>query len=372
MRKSRTRILKAGHSITRRDFIMMAAAGASAVTMPAFAQVEKETAALTFFVFVGANQGVVPREVQAQYMKEHPNVSIQLLEGSNAETYPKMVAAKQANPNKPLVNLGYFNAEASARGDLAGMWMPLDPKAVSNMVDIIAAYRRAGDHGIGWGLTPVVLAYNKEKVATPPSSWNDLWDPRFRGRVLLRQAPNFFLNGLITAARLNGGSEKNIDKGFEVVSKAAEAGQIHSFFNSTDQIKTLLSRGDVWISPAFGSMVVTWKAEGAPVDYVIPKEGMIAVPQYLQLVAGSTPAQQYHSQAIINNLIEPATLARYCDLTNTAPANRKVQLTPRLANEPAYTRAAVENAMQIDWQTVSTQSPAWLERWNREVKARMQ
>jgi putative spermidine/putrescine transport system substrate-binding protein len=323
------------------------------------------------FVFVGANQGVVPREVQQQYVRDHPHVTVELLEGSNAETYPKMVAAKQANPNRPLVHFGYFNAEASARGDLQQMWLPLDPQVVTHLADILDAYRRPANHGVGWGLTPVVLAYNTDKVKTPPASWNDLWDPKYRGRVLLRQAPNFFLNGLITAARLNGGSEKAIDRGFEIVSRAAQDGQIHSFFNSTDQIKTLLTRGDVWLAPAFGSMVVTWKAEGAPVDYVIPREGMVAVPQYLQLVAGSSPAQQYHAQALINLLLEPRALGRYCDLTNSAPASRRVQLAARLAKEPAYGREAAEGAMQIDWQTVSAQSAAWLERWNREVKARM-
>src|SRR5437867_13130408 len=39
---------------------------------------------LTFFVYVGANQGVVPREVQAQDMSAHPNVTTERRERTNA------------------------------------------------------------------------------------------------------------------------------------------------------------------------------------------------------------------------------------------------------------------------------------------------
>ncbi|HEX9268909.1 MAG TPA: hypothetical protein VF998_03610, partial [Candidatus Limnocylindria bacterium] len=77
---------------------------------------------LSFFVYVGANQGVVPREVVAEYTKDNPNVTIELYEGTNAETYPKMVAARKTTPDQPIVNFGYVNADANAKGDVDDMW----------------------------------------------------------------------------------------------------------------------------------------------------------------------------------------------------------------------------------------------------------
>lgn len=355
-------------SITRRSVL------AGSLAVPALlgsrAASAQTAAALTMFTFIGAGQDVVPKEVRAEYMRANPGVRVDLLEGSNAETLPKMIAARQIDPNSPLVHFGYFNAEAAARGEQVGLWSGLDPALVPNLADIVSAYRRPKDLGVGWGLTPVVLAYNTEKVKTPPKSWSALWDPAYKGRVLLRAAPNFFLNGLVTAARENGGDEKAIGKGFEVISKAAAAGQIHSFFNSTDQIKTLLTRGDVHIAPAFASMILNFKAEGAPVDYVIPDEGMIAVPQNLMLAAGGTPEQQRHAQTMINWLLDPERLARYCTLTKSAPANRKVKLPDQLAREPAYQIASIEKAIQFDWKTIAQETPRWIERWNREVVAR--
>ena len=64
---------------------------------------------LTHFIWVGGGQGIVPREVKAEYERDHPNVSIELYEGTNATTYPKMVAQKEVDPNNPLINFGFFN-----------------------------------------------------------------------------------------------------------------------------------------------------------------------------------------------------------------------------------------------------------------------
>src|SRR5262249_22530529 len=92
---------------------------------PAAAPVE-----LTMFISAGANQGVVPREVVARYVKAHPDVEIEFWESTNAATYPKMMAAKQADPKAPLVNFGYFNVDLSNRGDTDDMWVVLDPARI--------------------------------------------------------------------------------------------------------------------------------------------------------------------------------------------------------------------------------------------------
>ncbi|MGH2405754.1 MAG: hypothetical protein ACRDGN_15030, partial [bacterium] len=59
---------------------------------------------LTMFIWAGSNQGVVPREVVARYLRTHPDVEIEFWESNNAVTYPRMIAAKQVDPNKPLIN----------------------------------------------------------------------------------------------------------------------------------------------------------------------------------------------------------------------------------------------------------------------------
>src|SRR2546426_11850922 len=59
---------------------------------------------LTMFIWAGANQGVVPREVVARDLKAHPDGEIEFWESTNAATYPKMLAAEQADPHAPPGN----------------------------------------------------------------------------------------------------------------------------------------------------------------------------------------------------------------------------------------------------------------------------
>ncbi len=88
---------------------------------------------LTHFIWIGGGQGVVPREVVPAYEKAHPNVHVELYEGTNAVTYPKMVAAKEADPNKPLINFGFYNVDATVKGTKDDMWISLSESKIPNM-----------------------------------------------------------------------------------------------------------------------------------------------------------------------------------------------------------------------------------------------
>src|SRR5437870_10286450 len=102
---------------------------------------------LSFFVYVGANQGVVPREVVAEYTQANPNVTIELYEGTNAETYPKMVAARKTTPDQPIVNFGFVNADANAKGDVDDLSESLDPANVPTPSSVRDSSKRPGNKG---------------------------------------------------------------------------------------------------------------------------------------------------------------------------------------------------------------------------------
>lgn len=75
---------------------------------------------------------------------------------------------------------------------------------------------------------------------------------------------------------MNGGSEDNPDPGFEIWSKNTE--QILALVTSTQQAQNLMARGDAWITIWAKGNVQQWADAGAPVGFVVPKEGMLAFP----------------------------------------------------------------------------------------------
>ncbi len=319
---------------------------------------------LTMFIWAGANQGVVPREVVAAYLKTHPSVQIEFWESNNTVTYPKMVAAKQANPSNPLINFGFFNVDATNRGDVDDMWVPLDPARIPNMARVHKSLRRPDNRGIGYEMSAMGLMYNKDAVKDPPTSWTALWDPKWRGKV------TFFDNNfipLVLAARLNGGSEKNIDPGFRVWEQNAK--NIRALVTSNDQLKNLIVSREALLGPWFTSIWKFWEEEGAPLGFANPKEGVVAFPLYLQIVKGSTPEQIHVAEQVINELLKPENNARYARLTIGVPSEPEVRLSPGV--EQILSPKLLDHAIWLDWATMGQKASEWRQRWEREVKSRL-
>ena len=319
---------------------------------------------LTMFIWAGSNQGVVPRAVVANYLRSHPEVEIEFWESNNAVTYPRMIAAKQADPNKPLINFGYFNVDISNRGDNDDMWVHMNAGRIPNMTRVHRTLRRPGDKGVGYGISGVGWMYNKNLVKEPPTSWTDLWSPKWRGKV------TFFDNDfrpLVLAARLNGGSEKNIDPGFKIWMDNAK--NIRALANSNDQLLQLLVTGEALIAPWFTSIWKYWEMDGAPLGFVVPKEGLVAFPIYLQIIKGSTPEQIRVAEEIINELLTAEHNGRYARLTFGVPSlpDAEVSDTVKSILNPKL----LDNAIWLDWATMGQKASEWRQRWERDVKSRL-
>jgi putative spermidine/putrescine transport system substrate-binding protein len=333
-----------------------------AVVLPPVAAAPKVK--LTMFIWAGANQGVVPREVVARYVRAHPDVEIEFWESNNAVTYPRMIAAKQVDPSRPLINFGYFNIDISNRGDADDMWIPLSPARIPNMTRVHRTLRRPGDRGIGYGISGVGYMYNRNLVKEPPTSWTELWSPKWRGKV------TFFDNNfipLVLAARFNGGDEKNIDPGFRVWAENAK--NIRALANSNDQLLQLLVTGEAHIAPWFTSIWKFWELGGAPLGFAVPKEGVVAFPIYLQIVKGSTPEQIRVAEEIINELLTAENNARYARLTFGIPARTDAELSETV--RAILTPKLLDTAIWLDWATMGQKASEWRQRWEKEVKSRL-
>src|SRR5207245_10658494 len=67
-----------------------------------------------------------------------------------------------------------------------------------------------------WGpaisMQAIGLAYNPKKVKPAPRSWDDLWNPAYKGRVgLTALNSSLGMAFIVELARLKGGSESNLE-----------------------------------------------------------------------------------------------------------------------------------------------------------------
>lgn len=321
---------------------------------------------LTMFCFLGGDLAVMPKEFAAQYMDDNPNVEITFYEESNSVGYGKMLAQRQADPEKPLVNLGFFNASTTVQGVNDEMWQPLGYSDMANAGDILPTFTRADEMGIGIGSDQIGLLYNSELVTTAPTSWADLWDEANADRLAFFGFPYY---AVVMAARLNGGDENNLEPGWQLWNENADL--IRLIVESNPQYLNVLSDGSAAMTSYFAGTGQQWINDGAPLAYSVPEEGAVPVPVYLQSVAGQDDDQLEVCQDIIDQMLSPEWSSRWAETSVQVPANSVSALPESLAGLPAFQQSTVDSFVDIDWDVIGTNMPEWTDRWNSEIASKI-
>jgi putative spermidine/putrescine transport system substrate-binding protein len=363
-------------TLSRRDVLKAAGAVAGALAVgvnPARAAVgamrvrRASPVSVTMFVFLGGALDVMPKAFKAWYEGNHKNVSITIYENSNLVGYPLMLAQKQQDPGKPFVNMGFFNAQTSAQGDIDGMWEKLDYGSLANAKDIYPAFKRSNQNGIGIGADQYGLLYNTQMISPAPTSWADLWNPAYAGKVTFF---DYAWYAVYAAAKLNGGSLRHMNPGWQLWSQKAHQ-MVRTIVTSNPQYLQVLTNGTAGLTDYFNGTGLQWKRQGAPIQYVPPKEGAINVPVYLQSVKGNTPAQTEACHDIIDKMLTPKWCGGWMNTSIEVPANSKVKLPDEFKSLPAFQPGTIDKLLKLDWQVVAKANTTWRGLWDQNVKAHL-
>ena len=317
---------------------------------------------LTMFVFLGGDLGVMPREFIAEWQESHPNVEITMYEESNQVGYPKMLSRAETDPDNPLVNFGFFNAQTTEQGIVDQMWTELDYSAMSNATQIRPSMQRGDRVGIGIGADQLGLVHNTEEMPQATDSWSQLWNPANDSMVTFFGFPWY---AVYMAAQLNGGSLTNMEPGWQVWQQRAQ--NIRTLVTSNPQYLNVLASGTAPLTAYFNGTAHQWVRDGAPLTYVPPAEGAVSLPVHLQSVRHQSEQAQEACQEIINEMISPKWCARWAETSIEVPANAAAVLPQEMASLPAFSQETVEALINPDYAVVGQQLTAWTDRWERDV-----
>jgi putative spermidine/putrescine transport system substrate-binding protein len=320
------------------------------------------------FIWSG-DQATEPRAAVASFQKANPGVSVTFIEGTNATTFPQLMASMQADPNKPLLNLGFFNAQSFAQG--ADIWSPITAAEVPNVAKVLPQYKVASGLGAYMVMDAMGIVYNKKLVKSEPTSWMDLFDSAYKGKVTTWDAPEFSVNALPVISILNGGSSSNLDPGIKIFADAAKNGQFLNLITSLSQLQQELTTGQVALAPGFQGVVEPWLESNPDLGFAVPKEGVMALPEGFQIVKGSTSAQLTAATKIMNDMLSPSVVSAYCAATATIPLVSGVKLPAKFSDRPSFQLATVQNAIQLDWNALAQVTQKYTTVWDDQVKANL-
>jgi spermidine/putrescine-binding protein len=172
---------------------------------------------------------------------------------------------------------------------------------------------------------------------------------------------------LITSSRIHGGDLLNMDPGFEAMKKMKP--HIHSFWTMHPQIQQLLGRQEVWLTCESMNMACPVMASGAPVNWVIPKEGAHVTLVTIGISKGTKHLDLAYRY--INFVLDAETQALNAKVMYSSPVIKNVPVDPKLIEKHMIPKPEdLEKLHEPDWEVVNKERPKWVERWRREISVK--
>jgi len=221
--------------------------------------------------------------------------------------------------------------------------------------------------------TPYGIVWNSKRITRPITSWWDLWDPAFAGKVAF---PDWVWVGEDVFYAINaiaGGTATNIDPGVAKMKDLFQKNKAQIIKNVEQTQQVLLSE-DVWIAPLFGARAQKAKEAGAPVDFVLPKEGGLSWIWNTTIIANRPADSIALSQAFVSTTLDAEKQIAFSRLTGYPPTNMEA-----MKNMPADLRHLVPSDAELaaigelqrkfDYMAQFENRDRAADRWQKEVLA---
>jgi putative spermidine/putrescine transport system substrate-binding protein len=225
--------------------------------------------------------------------------------------------------------------------------------------------RNPSGYGPAFGLTAIGIAYNPEKVKVPPTSWADLWNPEYKGRVgIVGPASTLGTTFLIEVAKMNGGSADNVEPGFEALQKLLP--QIGAIAPTPGALATMFTQGQVDIAPQYFNNVASLRSRGGQIAFAKPKEGLTLQTMTLCKVANA-PNSGAGDSLLRTILNQDVMRAFEADPYVVLPSRSDIKLTGQNAQLAIDINALLSEGRFLDWSIIVDKRADWVDRFNREV-----
>lgn len=208
------------------------------------------------------------------------------------------------------------------------------------------------------------IAYRKDLVSTPPTSWNDLWDDKYKGKVTMDKfGASNSIQLLEMAGKLNGGTDKDLKPAWEKL--GALAANCKAVAASAANMTDMLTTGQVAIAPWWDGRTYALAAAGVPVGFVIPKEGAYAT--ITELVIPKGAKNPYLAHAFIDMCIEAKAQAKLSSIIKYGPVNKNTKLDDATAKIVLNGPDAVKKLIFCDWKTLAPQRSSLTSYYDRNI-----
>jgi spermidine/putrescine-binding protein len=219
------------------------------------------------------------------------------------------------------------------------------------------------------------FVYAKDKITQRPDSYSPLFDPKYSGRIALRDYGLYRIFQTASYLKLdpNNMSDQDVDKVFETL--ASQKKLTRAYWQSSSQLDGLLANREVWLADYWFDTVTRPDKEGKnkltqlDLGWWFPKEGGPMWAGGPVIAAGCKDPERYTAELIMNFLLQPEILVKYAAAQGYIPTLKATKYDSgaffaAVPDRAAYRDAIVRTGVVMDVAKISSK----LEKWNQRYE----
>jgi spermidine/putrescine transport system substrate-binding protein len=303
----------------------------------------------TFLAACGGVKGTNTNDASKAATANHPKTAIKELDFSNWPLYIDKKVLKQFEKEHPGSNVKYVEEindndeffgkvrQQLQRGDslnrdivvltnwMAGRWIrngwveALDKRNIPNAKNLQPTLQKpkfdpTRSYTLTWQSGMTAIGYNKSKTGRDLNSINDLFDPKFKGKVSMLTDPRDSA-GLVLISQGKKTADATIDDiqaAIDKIDQENKKGQIRRF--TGNDYTTDLAKGNLWVSVVYSGDMVQLKADNPQLEFVIPEEGAILWDDNM-MIPQKAP-HPYAAETMMNYVYDPKVAAKIAAYVN--------------------------------------------------------
>lgn len=269
---------------------------------------------------------------------------------------------------RPPTDVNWDTTVTAMRAALAGYARPLSEKAVPNLTALspVAKPQLGGD----WPFVSVytytaVLAYRTDMVAKPPSTWKIFLEKRWKKSV------GMYKNGYgfhPVAAILSGGRiPGNMEPVWDFYEKLKPN---IGLLGWDDELTGALIKGTTPLQCSIISNVLEAKRKGAPVAWVVPREGALLERDAMWIPRNLPPETIWWGMKYIDFALSREAQEVWCGRLGVPPVNTQAKFSDHMKYDPAFFTSGdkFKKMIVIPTKIMAENRPKWFEKFREIMK----
>jgi iron(III) transport system substrate-binding protein len=296
-------------------------------------------------------------EYEKRFEAANPNVDVRWLDMGSQNALDRVRSEK----NNPQADI-WWGAPSTmfSQAEHEGLLDPYKPTWAAH-VDPVA--HSAADGWYGTYQTPEVIAYNNEalKPEQAPQDWDDILDPKWKDKVILRDPfPAGTMRTIFAAMILKHmGPDKSPEPGYNWLKKleantkeyAADGTFLVQKLGRQEGLVTLWNMPDIELQGAKYHL-----------SYIIPKSGTPVLTDAIAIVKGTKHRKE--AEAFYEFVNTPESLALAAKDFYRIPTRNDI---PK-ESLPEWMQKLNIPRMEMDWAMVEAKTQDWMDYWNDHIR----